>query len=192
MIRQNKVTAATLAFTRGMTAWTALSNISEFAGDLQFGGASQAPPPLPGVGISPSAPASTSAAAGAAPVATFAPAANTPGAAGEMVTTRYGIHYQVMGHEMQFVEILLDPGQTIVAEAGSMMFMSQGIQLDTVLGDGSAQNQGFLDKVFEAGKRVFTGATLFLTTFTASGISRETAAFSAPYPGKIVPLDLSE
>jgi len=103
------------------------------------------------------------------------------------------IEYEIFGDDMQFVEITLDPGEVVVAEAGGMMYMTDGIQMQTVFGDPSkAQGQTFMGKIFEAGKRMLTGESLFLTTFGASGNKREQVAFAAPYPGKIVPLHLDE
>jgi len=101
------------------------------------------------------------------------------------------IDYEIFGDDMQFVEITLDPGEVVVAEAGGMMYMTQGIEMQTVFGDPSKQ-QGFLGKLWDAGKRMVTGESLFLTTFGATGNQRERVAFAAPYPGKIVPLHLDE
>ncbi|MEW5765284.1 MAG: TIGR00266 family protein [Acidobacteriota bacterium] len=98
------------------------------------------------------------------------------------------IEYEIQGEEMQFVEILLDPGETVVSEAGSMMFMGPGIQMETRFG--TAEGGGLMDKLFSAGKRILTGESLFLTTFTHRGSGKGKAAFAAPYPGKIIPLDL--
>ncbi len=101
------------------------------------------------------------------------------------------IDYEIFGDDMQFVEITLDPGEVIVAEAGAMMYMSQGIEMETVFGDPSKQ-QGLMGKLFDAGKRMITGESLFLTTFGATGNQREQVAFAAPYPGKIIPLHVGE
>lgn len=101
------------------------------------------------------------------------------------------IDYELSGDDMQFVEVTLDPGEVVVAEAGAMMYMSDGIQMETVFGDPSKQ-QGFLGKLFDAGKRMVTGESLFLTTFGAAGNRREQVAFAAPYPGKIIPMHLDE
>jgi uncharacterized protein (TIGR00266 family) len=102
------------------------------------------------------------------------------------------IDYEIFGEEMQFVEITLDPGEMVIAEAGAMMYMSAGIKMETVLGDPSQQNQGFFGKVLSAGKRMLTGESLFMTTFTAASQRREEVAFASPYPGKIVPLHLDQ
>jgi uncharacterized protein (TIGR00266 family) len=101
------------------------------------------------------------------------------------------IDYEIFGDDMQFVEITLDPGEVVVAEAGAMMYMSQGIEMQTVFGDPSKQ-QGMVGKLFDAGKRMITGESLFLTTFGATGNQREQVAFASPYPGKIIPLHMDE
>ena len=101
------------------------------------------------------------------------------------------IDYEIHGDDMQFVDVALDPGEVVVAEAGGMMYMTDGIQMQTVFGDPS-KNQSFMGKLFEAGKRMLTGESLFLTTFAAAGTRREHVAFAAPYPGKIVPLHLDQ
>lgn len=103
------------------------------------------------------------------------------------------IDYEIHGNEMQFVEIELDPQESTVAEAGSMMYMSDGITMETVFGDGSHQTDsgGFLDKMIGAGKRLITGESLFTTVFTYNGQDKGQVAFASPYPGKIIPLDLS-
>ena len=102
------------------------------------------------------------------------------------------IDYEILGAEMQYAVITLDPGEMAIAEPGSMMFMSPGIKMETVLGDPSAQQQGFWGKVATAGKRMLTGESLFMTAFSNVGSGREQVAFAAPYPGKILPMDLSE
>lgn len=101
------------------------------------------------------------------------------------------IDYEITGDDMQFVEITLDPDEVVVAEAGAMMYMSQGIEMQTVFGDPSKQ-QGFFGKLLDAGKRMVTGESLFLTTFGAVSNKREQVAFAAPYPGKIIPMNLDE
>jgi uncharacterized protein (AIM24 family) len=103
------------------------------------------------------------------------------------------IDYQVFGEEMQFVEVTLDPGEMVIAEAGGMMYMTSGIQMETVFGDPSKQQQGgFLGKLMSAGKRVLTGESLFMTTFFNNGRNREQVAFASPYPGKILPVELDQ
>ena len=102
------------------------------------------------------------------------------------------IDYKIYGDDIQFVEIELDPSETVIAEAGSMMTMTQNIQMETIFGDGSGKGgSGFMDKLFGAGKRVLTGESLFMTAFTNSGFIKEQVCFAAPYPGKIIPMDLS-
>jgi uncharacterized protein (TIGR00266 family) len=102
------------------------------------------------------------------------------------------IDYEIFGTEMQFAEVTLDPGEMVIAEAGSMMYMTAGIKLETVFGDPSQQNQGLLGKVMSAGKRMLTGESLFLTTFSNAGMQREVVAFASPYPGKIIPFHLDQ
>ena len=102
------------------------------------------------------------------------------------------IDYEVFGDDIQFCEITLDPGETVIAEAGAMMYMSAAIQMETVFGDPSTQNQGFWGKVASAGKRALTGESIFMTTFTNAGHQREVVAFGAPYPGKILPMHLDQ
>ena len=101
------------------------------------------------------------------------------------------IDYEIFGDDIQFVEVTLDPDEVVIAEAGGMMYMTDGIQMQTVFGDPSKE-QGFFGKLFDAGKRMITGESLFLTTFGAVGNKREQVAFAAPYPGKIVPMHLDE
>lgn len=104
------------------------------------------------------------------------------------------IDYEIFGHEMQYVEIELDPQESAVAEAGAMMYMSDNIQMETVFGDGSrgSEQGGLMEKMLGAGKRLITGESLFTTVFTFSGRGKGKVAFSSPYPGKIVPLDLKD
>ncbi|MDB5388755.1 MAG: hypothetical protein JWM11_4401 [Planctomycetaceae bacterium] len=103
------------------------------------------------------------------------------------------IDYEIFGEEMQFAEVTLDPGEMAIAEAGAMMYMTEQIKMEAVFGDPSAeQKQGFFGKVMTAGKRILTGESLFMTTFTNIGKQREQVAFASPYPGKIVPLHLDE
>ncbi len=102
------------------------------------------------------------------------------------------IDYRVIGNEMQCVEIELDPQETALAEAGSMMMMDDHIEMKTIFGDGSNQDQGLLGKFFSAGKRILTGESLFMTTFTHTGEGKSHVTFAAPYPGKVMPFDLSE
>ena len=105
------------------------------------------------------------------------------------------IDYRIVGHDMQFVEIELDPGESAIAEAGSMMYKDSVVQMETVFGDGSHSGQGgsFFDKLLGAGKRVLTGESLFTTMFSHTGAAgKAKVAFAAPYPGTIVPLSLAD
>src|SRR5436190_16308657 len=102
------------------------------------------------------------------------------------------IDYQIHGDDMQFVEIELDPQEAAVAEAGGMMYMDDGIQMETIFGDGSQQNTGFLGSLVGAGKRLLTGESLFMTVFQNRGEGKKRVAFGAPYPGKIIPVHLAE
>ncbi|OZI10181.1 TIGR00266 family protein [Bacillaceae bacterium SAS-127] len=103
------------------------------------------------------------------------------------------IDYKIYGDDMQFVEVELDPQETVIAEAGSLMMMEDHIRMETVFGDESAnQGSGLMGKLLGAGKRVITGESLFMTTFTNEGSGKKHVSFAAPYPGKIIPMDLSE
>jgi uncharacterized protein (TIGR00266 family) len=102
------------------------------------------------------------------------------------------IDYKIYGAEMQFVEIELDPAEAAIGEAGSMFYMEDDIDMDTIFGDGSAQQTGFFGKIMGAGKRLLTGESLFTTVFTNQGEVKRKVAFGAPYPGKIIPIDLSK
>ncbi|MFJ8257438.1 TIGR00266 family protein [Peribacillus asahii] len=102
------------------------------------------------------------------------------------------IDYKIFGDDMQFVEVELDPKETVVAEAGSFMMMDGNIKMETVFGDGSAGSSGIMGKLFGAGKRILTGESLFMTTFTNEGAGKSHVSFASPYPGKIIPMDLSE
>jgi uncharacterized protein (TIGR00266 family) len=102
------------------------------------------------------------------------------------------IDYEIFGDEAQYVEITLDPGEQAIAEAGALMFMTAGIQMETVLGDPSDQKGGLLGKAISAGKRVLTGESLFMTTFTNQGHARAVVGFGSPYPGKMIPMHLDE
>jgi uncharacterized protein (TIGR00266 family) len=102
------------------------------------------------------------------------------------------VDYEIRGSEMQFVEIELDPGEAAVGEAGSMMFMDASIEMDTVFGDGSGNQGGFLGKLLGAGKRLITGESLFITVYTNRGNGKRRVAFAAPYPGKIMAMNLAQ
>ena len=102
------------------------------------------------------------------------------------------IDYQIFGEEMQYVELELDPNEAVIAEAGNFMMMDSGIKMDTIFGDGSSQNEGFLGKVLGAGKRLLTGESLFMTVFTNYIQGKKKVSFASPYPGKIIPIDLTQ
>lgn len=100
------------------------------------------------------------------------------------------IDFEIYGNEMQCVEIQLDQGESVVAEAGSFMMMDQDIRMETIFGDGSDNGGGLVGKLMGAGKRLLTGEGLFMTVFSNEGYNRQSVTFASPYPGKIIPLDL--
>jgi uncharacterized protein (AIM24 family) len=106
------------------------------------------------------------------------------------------VDYKIYGAEMQFVEVELDPREAMVGEAGSLMFMEDGIDMDTVFGDGSGgaggSGGGLFGKLMGAGKRLITGESLFTTVYTNQATVKRKVAFAAPYPGKIIPVDLKQ
>jgi uncharacterized protein (TIGR00266 family) len=102
------------------------------------------------------------------------------------------VDYKLFGEDLQFVEVELDPEEAVVAEAGGMMYMDEGIVLETIFGDGSQQQKGFLGNLVGAGKRLLTGESLFMTVFYNKGAGKQRVAFGAPYPGKIMPVHLPE
>jgi len=160
-LRNGNITADTLVFTAGMSQWTPLKDVPALA------------PYLTGA----SAPA--------------VPGAMPPPPPGRRA---HDIDFKIVGVEMQFVEVELDPGESAVAEAGSMMYMMPGISMETIFGDGSQQPQGgsrLMGALLGAGKRLLTGESLFMTVFTNTGAGKQRVAFAAPYPGKILPMDLS-
>lgn len=106
--------------------------------------------------------------------------------------TAHEIDYRIYGEEMQYVEIELDPQEGVVAEAGSFMMMDEGIKMETIFGDGSQKDSGFLGKILGAGKRILTGESLFMTAFYNTLSGKRNVSFASPYPGKIVPIDLTE
>lgn len=107
--------------------------------------------------------------------------------------SNHEIDYRIYGEEMQYVEVELDPNETAVAEAGSFMMMDDGVQMATIFGDGSQQQQsGLFGKLLSAGKRILTGESLFMTAFTNVGQGKKKVSFASPYPGKIIPLDLMQ
>jgi uncharacterized protein (TIGR00266 family) len=104
--------------------------------------------------------------------------------------SNHEIDYHVYGEEMQYVEVELDPNETAIAEPGAFMMMDEGIQMQTIFGDGSQQPGGLMNKLFSAGKRLLTGESLFMTAFTNFGYGKKKVSFASPYPGKIIPIDL--
>jgi uncharacterized protein (TIGR00266 family) len=106
--------------------------------------------------------------------------------------TSHVIDYQIKGESIQIVEVELDPQETVIAEAGAMLFLEDGIQFETKMGDGSQPNQGLFDKLLSAGSRLLTGESLFMTHFTNRGNKKAKVGFSAPYPGTVIPVDLSK
>ena len=108
------------------------------------------------------------------------------------MTSMHEIEFEILGDDMQFVKIELDPGEGVVGEAGAMMYLEDGITLNTLFGDGSQQQGGFMGALLGAGKRLLTGESLFMTVFQNQGPGKSKVAFAAPYPGKIVPLHLKE
>ncbi len=102
------------------------------------------------------------------------------------------VDYEIIGDDMQIVEVELDPDETVIAEAGAMNYMEDGIEFKAKLGDGSDADSGLLGKLFRAGKRVLAQESLFLTHFTNRDTQKRRVAFAAPYPGKIIPVDMSK
>jgi uncharacterized protein (TIGR00266 family) len=108
------------------------------------------------------------------------------------MASMHEVDYEILGDDMQFVKVELDPQEAVVAEAGCMMYIEDDIQMDTIFGDGSQQNKGFMGALLGAGKRLLTGESLFMTVFHNEGQQKRKVAFAAPYPGKIQPLHLAE
>ena len=154
-VRNGTIDGNTLVFAAGMSGWTPLKDVSQFAAYVGGAGAGAAPPPplVPG-------------------------------------RRAHEIDFKIIGSEMQFVEVELDPGESAVAEAGSMMYMTSGIQFETIFGDGSQQRTGVMGALLGAGKRLITGESLFMTVFTNQGAGKQQVSFAAPYPGKILAMDL--
>jgi uncharacterized protein (TIGR00266 family) len=102
------------------------------------------------------------------------------------------IDYKIKGHDIQLVEIELDPNETVIAEAGAMLYMKEGIEFEAKMGDGSEPDKGLFGKLLSAASRKITGESIFITHFTHHGVGKSHVAFAAPYPGTIVPLDLNQ
>ena len=163
-LQNGSVDAETLVFTAGMSQWQKVKDVAAFAPFVKnTGGASAGQAAVAAAGVPPPAPGRRA----------------------------HDIDFAIQGSEMQFVEVELDPGEAAVAEAGAMMYMTQGIDMETIFGDGSQpQSKGVLDALLGAGKRLLTGESLFMTVFTNKGSGKQRVAFGAPYPGKILPMDL--
>ena len=102
------------------------------------------------------------------------------------------VDYEIFGDDMQIVEVELDPNETVIAEAGAMNYMEDGISFEAKMGDGSKPSGGMMDSLLNVGKRVLTGESIFMTHFTNQNQGKKRVAFAAPYPGKIIPLDMNE
>jgi uncharacterized protein (TIGR00266 family) len=102
------------------------------------------------------------------------------------------VDYEIIGHDMQIVEVELDPGETVIAEAGALTYMDEGIDFQTRMGDGSNPSEGLMGKLLAVGKRALTGESVFMTHFTNRGHGKQRVSFAAPYPGQIVPLELDQ
>src|SRR5262245_39454629 len=102
------------------------------------------------------------------------------------------VDYEIVSDDLQIVKVELDPQEAVVAEAGAMKYIEDGVAMDTIFGDGSQQNQGFMGALLGAGKRLITGESLFMTVFHNEASGKRKVAFAAPYPGKIQPLHLAE
>lgn len=105
--------------------------------------------------------------------------------------TSHELDFEIIGSDIQLVEVELDPNETVIAEAGAMNYMEQGIEFEAKMGDGSEAEEGFASKLFGAGKRMLTGESIFMTHFTNKGHGKSRVAFAAPFPGKIIPVQLS-
>jgi uncharacterized protein (TIGR00266 family) len=156
-LQNGSIDRNTLLFTAGMSNWTPLHAVPQFASAL-------APEP-----------------------------AGPPPIGGPAARRAHEIDFKIFGEDMQFVEVELDPGESAVAEAGSMMYMTSAINMETIFGDGSQQQQskGVMGALLGAGKRLLTGESLFMTVFTNAGAGKHRVAFAAPYAGRILPLDLA-
>lgn len=108
------------------------------------------------------------------------------------MSVMHEIDYEIHGDDMQFVQVELDPQEAVVAEAGGLMYMEDGVAMETIFGDGSSGNRGIMGALLGAGKRLLTGESLFMTVFQNQTTSKRRLAFGAPYPGKIIPVHLSE
>ena len=161
-VRTGIVTPDTLVFTTGMAQWTAGRDVPQLAALFA------APAPGP-------------------------PVAAPAGAPPPIGRRAHEIAYRIVGEDVQFVEVELDPGEATVAEAGTLMYMTAGVQMDTIFGDGSQQpSSGIMGALMGAGKRLLTGESLFTTVFSNPSGTLQKVAFAAPYPGRILPMDLAD
>ena len=161
-VRTGIVTPDTLVFTTGMAQWTAGRDVPQLAALFA------APAPGP-------------------------PVAAPAGAPPPIGRRAHEIAYRIVGEDVQFVEVELDPGEATIAEAGTLMYMTAGVQMDTIFGDGSQQpSSGIMGALMGAGKRLLTGESLFTTVFSNPSGTLQKVAFAAPYPGRILPMDLAD
>lgn len=110
----------------------------------------------------------------------------------ETIMRCHEVDYEIIGNDMQIVEVELDPGETVIAEAGAMNYLEDGITFEPKMGDGSEASSSFMGKLLNVGKRVLTGESIFLTHFTNQGAGKKRVAFAAPYPGQIIPVDMAK
>lgn len=154
------------AWREGMADWLPIAQIPALSGSPAPSGDGSAPPPPR--------------------------TAAAPPRSGGAPTNADEIDFKIFGAEMQFVEVELDPGESAVAEAGAMMYKDAGIEMNTIFGDGSGQEGGFMNRLLGAGKRMLTGESLFMTVFTHQGSGKAHVAFGAPFPGNIIPVSLAD
>lgn len=163
LIAKDLIRSNTQVWRRGMPGWT---TAGEALPNL-FGRAAGSPPPPP------------------------PPPASPPSSRSSASRRCHEIDFEIFGDDLQLVEVELDPGETVIAEAGAMNYMEDGIAFETKMGDGSNPSEGLMGKLLSVGKRVLTGESIFMTHFTHRGQGKKRVAFAAPYPGKIVPVDLA-
>ncbi len=163
MVERGELGPNDLVWKDGMAEWTPASRIHGLFGEEP----AAAPPPPPAGGA--------------------VPGARTGGA-----RRCHEVDFEILGDDMQVVEVELDPGETVIAEAGAMNYLEDGITFEAKMGDGSQPDKGFFGKMFEGAKRMVTGESLFLTHFTNYGQGKKRVAFAGPYPGRIIALDLSQ
>lgn len=171
----------------GLADWTAVASIPELA--RKYSGPEPIPPNPPVA----SAPGARAGAPASPPPGRSAPnpsGAASAGFGGSAHTD--GIDYRIIGSEMQFVEVELDPNESVVGEAGAMMYKDASVAMETIFGDGSSSRSGFWGNLLGAGQRLLTGESLFTTVFTQKGGGKARVAFGAPYPGNIIPIDLNK